>query len=249
MGSRRSGFEHLRDIITRYRREWARAYLESYLRARWESDLREPARLYAQVMADKGRPPPPKQFARMAAIAINRWFGGNIDAFCASIGEKSPFHPTGVFLMPPDRIKFATQVFEALGGVQAERKNGFQPRVEPEAAQTERNIELQSLAEESLHFVQLQEALGRPPNLKEFGRFDYRSTVLAPDIEQAWNIYAAAISSVLEQGSGALNTKQSQHQITVEACGQQPQFQIGSLTVTDPAVPRKRSWLSRLWSR
>jgi len=57
MGSRRSGFEKLRNIITGYRRDWGRRYLASYLRGRWEQDLGEPARNYAQTIADTGKPP------------------------------------------------------------------------------------------------------------------------------------------------------------------------------------------------
>ena len=43
MGSRRSGFERLRDIITKYRRSWVDLHLETYLRARWEGEIRDAA--------------------------------------------------------------------------------------------------------------------------------------------------------------------------------------------------------------
>jgi hypothetical protein len=197
-------------------------------------------------MADKGTPPSPKQFARLVVVATNHWFGGDIDAFCASVGEKSPFHPTRTVLMPYDRIRFATEVFEALGGVHTESRNNFQLRIESEAAQAERNNELQRLAEESLRFVQLQEALGRPPNLKEFGRFD-RPAVLAPDVEQAWSIYASAIASALQQGSEASQTI-SINLPAVEARSQEPVVQSGNFPEINPGS-KKRSWLSRLWYR
>jgi hypothetical protein len=192
MGSRRDGFQILRDIISRYRREWAKQYLTTYLRARWKGDLGEPARLYAQTIADKGRPPGPKQLARMAAVATNRWFGGDISSFCAAIGEKSAFHPTRSPLMPADRLGFAKKVLAAL--------QAAAPVDDARAeAAGQRSSDLERLAEESLRFVQLRECLGRSPTAKEFGRFDYLSATLGDTVDRAWKKYSQIILRELDE--------------------------------------------------
>ena len=67
--TRRPGFEILRDIVTRHRRAWAERYLDPYLKTRWDSELREAARHHAEAIAAKGKPPTPKQFARLRAYA------------------------------------------------------------------------------------------------------------------------------------------------------------------------------------
>ncbi len=203
MGSRRSGFEGLRDILTRYRRAWADCYLESYLRDRWEIELREAARLHAQAVAERGKPPTPKQFARTALAATNHWFGGDMSAFYAAIGQESPIEPVRVALVPVDQHGFAIGVFEALGGKPFERQIVVASRDEglAQAEEQQRHYKLGWLAEQSLRFTQLQEGLGRPPELKEFGSpgFEYRSDVVSPDPQAAWALYAAVVKSVRER--------------------------------------------------
>ena len=87
--TRRPGFEILRDIVTQHRRAWAERYLDAYLKTCWDTELREAARHHAEVIAAKGKPPTPKQFARHALAATNHWLGGDMSAFYAAIGEKS----------------------------------------------------------------------------------------------------------------------------------------------------------------
>jgi hypothetical protein len=206
-GFRRSGFERLRDIITRHRRAWADRYLDAYLRARWESEIREAARLHSQAIANKGKPPTPKQFARHAVTATNHWFGGDLSAFYAAIGEKSAVHPVPVSLMPADRMGFARRVFEHLGGRPFERQVLVSSREEgrAQAEEQDKHTKLVWLAEESPRFIQLEEALGRTPQMKEFGTsgFEYRSAVLSQDPEQAWGQYAAVVKAVRESATGA----------------------------------------------
>jgi hypothetical protein len=211
-GSRRSGFEHLRDIITRYRRAWAEEFLDCYLRERWETELRDAARLHAQAIAEKGKPPTPKQFAKHAVAATNHWFGGDLSSFYAAIGEKSMVHPVRVTLLPADRLDFAKHVFESLGGRPFERRAIVSSREEglTQAAEQDRHSKLGWLAEESLRFIQLEEALGRHPELKEFGAsgFEYRSGVLSPDPPQAWGYYVTTVEAArtlpsVEPGAGA----------------------------------------------
>jgi hypothetical protein len=104
------------DINTRHRRFWANRYLPAYLKARWQGDLREAARLHSQVIAEKGKPSTAKQFAPNAAVATNRWFGGDMSALYAAVGEKSTVRPIRVSLVPADRIGFVERVFKDLGG-------------------------------------------------------------------------------------------------------------------------------------
>lgn len=52
------------------------------------------------------------------------------------------------------------------------------------------------LAELAIKFVQLEEALGRPPEMKEIGeKFLYRFKVLSADESEAWRIYRDAVST------------------------------------------------------
>src|SRR5205085_11085776 len=46
----------------------------------------------------------------------------------------------------------------------------------------------------SIKYVQLEEALGRPPEMKEIGKkFSYRSKVISGDEAEAWSIYKEAV--------------------------------------------------------
>jgi hypothetical protein len=200
-GSRRPGFEGLRDVVTRHRRAWAQQYLDSYLRARWEMELREAARLHAQAIAERGKPPTAKQFARHAAMPTNHWLGGDIAALYAAVGEKSPVHPRRVTLMPRDRRGFALFLFRQLGGRPFEPQPPLVRREEllARAEEQDRQAKLGWLAAESLRLVQLEEAIGRPPQFKEFGApsFEYRSAVLADDSLEAWQHYVTTVCGAL----------------------------------------------------
>jgi hypothetical protein len=197
---RRSGFEGLRDTLTRHRRNWAEHHLDTYLKTCWDAEIREAARHHAEAIAAKGKPPTPKQFARHAVTATNHWLGGDMSAFYAAIGEKSVLHPERVCLMPLDRAGFASRVFDALGGrhfirqvVVANREEG---RVQAE--EQERHNRFVWLASQSLRVIQLEEAMGRTPELKEFGTpaFAWRSEVLDTEIEHAWQHYVSVVDAV-----------------------------------------------------
>jgi hypothetical protein len=257
-GSRRSGFAKLRDVLTKHRRTWADQYLETYLRARWETELREAARLHAQMIADKGKPPTPKQFARHAATATNHWFGGDMSAFYAAIGEKSMVRPERVTLLATDRIGFAKRVFEALGGKPFERKTLVANREEgvAQAAEQDRHTKFGWLAEESLRFVQLEEALGRPPELKEFGAagFEYRSSVLAPDSQEAWSKYVAVMEVARADPGTRRGDVLSDDRTSTPASSSDPSplLRAGSddAQADNPAeATERRPWLRRLLGR
>jgi hypothetical protein len=104
-GSRRDGFETLRDIVTRHRRRWEGAYLDGYLRSRWEPQLRTVAWEHSRWLAAKGKGPTLKQFAKLATPAANAWFGGNLGDLFGAVGEKPRVKPQRVALMPPNRVR------------------------------------------------------------------------------------------------------------------------------------------------
>jgi hypothetical protein len=197
IGTRRNGFEILRDVITKHRRQWAADNLDTYLTARWETEIREAAEAHARLLNEKGKTPTAKQFAKHGQVSANHWFGGDLSLLYAAIGEKSAIKPERVSKMPSDRIGFAWSVFVALGGTPFERNTVVSNRDEGEAQAQEqqRHHNLKRLAQESLRFVQLEEALGRAPELKEFGlsKFEWAGAALHSDISAAWDQYVEAI--------------------------------------------------------
>ena len=183
-GSRRKGFELLRDVITRHRQWWASQCLDRYLRARWQRDLTTAARQFHVHEAAKGKPPTLKQFAKDAVRPASRWFGGDISMLASSLGLKLAVDMQRAQRMPRDRRAFARTVLDEL-----RRSTG-----QSGCNEAERAHHLQRLAAESVGYVQLWEALGRPPSRKELGaKFDWASKALSVDVDIAWEGYAAAI--------------------------------------------------------
>lgn len=196
--TRRSGFEHLRNVINQRRQEWADDFLDTYLRQRWETELKSAAHEFARFIAEKTKAPTAKQFARSTANATNHWFGGDLADLYSAIGEASPVQPMRVKLMPKDQAEYATRVFQLLGGRDFERPIGIwdsEEAREQNEAQDKQN-KILWLAEQCLRFTQLEEALGRPPDLKEFGpsSFEHRSVSLAQDIGSAWKRYRSVVA-------------------------------------------------------
>jgi hypothetical protein len=189
-GTRHKGFEGLRDIITRHRRAWAEQHLERYLRARWETDIGGAARAFNLLLGERGgKAPTLKQFAKAATPATNQWFGGDVSALYSAIGEKSPAQPERRALMPENKADFLRLIMESLPSRQFEYYEG---KMSNDYVQ---NYYRRALAELGLRYVQMEEALGRPPEMKEFGeKFLNRSKVIAADDSEAWRIYAEAVS-------------------------------------------------------
>jgi hypothetical protein len=255
-GSRRAGFECLRDIITRYRREWTEQYLNAYLRARWETEIREASRLHAQAIAQKGKPPTPKQFARHAVTATSHWFGGDLSGLYAVIGERSAVHPIRVSMMPADRLGFAKSVFESLGGRRFERRVVVSSREEgrAQAEEQDRHRKLGWLAEHSVRFIQLEEALGRAPEMKEVGNsaFEYQSGILSPDPQQAWEKYAAIVEATRRSAIGApqVRPRSDARSAAIPASPTEPavKAQVPLESGADDQTteqPQRRPWLRR----
>ncbi len=192
-------FEQLRDIVTRHRRSWAERYLDHYLRSRWELELRAVAEDYHRHIAQKSKAPTLKQFAKLAAPEANQWFGGDLTGVYGVLGIKAPAGPTrATRLVPRDPDGFATRLYERLRGMPYQLPPSWKED-ESERAQWNSFTALASLCVE---YLQLEEALGEPPELKTFGRqkFVYRSEVLAADPDDAWSLYSDAIHDVLRDG-------------------------------------------------
>jgi hypothetical protein len=191
-GTQRKGFEKLRDIISSYRRQWAERYLEQYLQKRWETEIREMARSYKLSLDKNGVALTAKQFAKDTNTATNHWFGGNISELYKAIQVQSPIQLQRHAILPTDRVAFAFTVFEEL--------NHKGPKIAQHDSQAKHlanshYYQLNKLAALSFWYVQLEEALGHPPILQEFGssKFGQASEALHEDINQAWKIFSSAI--------------------------------------------------------
>ncbi len=199
--SRRRGFELLRDVITRHRRWWGTQHLVAYGRAIWEVELKAAGRQFHLMTEEKGKPPTLKQFAKHAVDPARHWFGGDVGLLYSALGQKLAGEGVKQSLrMPGDRVRFANTVFQELGGVPFDRQSVVASKEDGQrqAAAQDRHHKLRRLAGEGLAYVQLAEALGRPPTLKEFGsKFEWPSKALSDDANAAWNLYSGAIERAL----------------------------------------------------
>jgi hypothetical protein len=193
VGSRKSGFEKLRDIITAYRRAWAEQFLDSYLRARWETEITEAGQSYHLLLHERGgKPPTLKQFAKSAVLATNHWFGGNVSGLYGAIREKTPVQPQYNRRLPKSRVRFAQAVYEAMP-----------PHPADLISEESRNANYrilrmkEELANLSLRYIQLEEALGRAPEPAELGleKLQEYSQILNQDLNMVWTMYTGSIQS------------------------------------------------------
>jgi hypothetical protein len=160
----RGGFVQVRDVVTAYRRAWAADYLDSYLRQRWEGELRAVATEYSRRMAARTKPPTFKQFASFGLGAANHWFGGDLAALYAALGEVAPATPVRVQMLKSEPHTLLLGVWQGMGG-----------RVLPEDASwkdrdaSEQQWAIQRLTRQSGEFIQRWEATGERPDMKEVG--------------------------------------------------------------------------------
>lgn len=242
IGSRRDGFEILRNIISRHRRTWSERYLAAYLRSRWETEIRDAARDFSLLYERKGKVPHPKQFATHAVLPSNHWFGGDMSSLYRVMGEKSPVEPKRDQIMPDDREAFARSVYERLvDSAGAVSPSSMSKAIGEEREQEQRRSNLQWMAEESLRVIQRQEALGRPPTLKEFGRdgFAYRAAALSSEIDDAWSIYQHAIAATQHSPAKPLGNSEW-HPLSATP---------SSLSAEVPSIPDSRSERKPFWRR
>ncbi len=277
-GSRREGFEGIRDVVTKYRRAWAEEYLRGYLRKRAENDVREAARIFHTKSAERsGKPPTPKQFAKAAAVPANRWFGGDVAALYRAFGERSPISPVRVRVVPEDVEGFVARVYRTLGGVEAtpSPKRFDRTSMEEHSREVSNNHNKAELANRALEYLRLEEALGRAPTLKEFGKgsFEYRAaeTGIGAVAEAAWTRYERIIRGALagtedaprdnrKQGRGASRAQHGErpHQTTEPPAGraiyqknvaESPRQPFDNATKRKTDGGQERSWWQRLFGR
>jgi hypothetical protein len=182
---RRSGYERLRDVITHHRRAWAEQHLTDYFEARWTADLQAAGKAYHRHAADRGKPPTLKQFAQMGSSAAAHWFAGDLSAVYTVLGLPSPMPAPTYQRRVPENVRAF--------------KKRLRAQLTPLASGG--NDAVAGLASHSLTWLALLEALGRPPELPQFGRQDFKrlADALAPDIDTAWRIYANTIMQALEE--------------------------------------------------
>lgn len=176
-GSRRDGFEVLRDIIKTHRDKWADEFLDAYLKNRWESEMRKAGSEYTHQLHAKGKPLTPKIAAKIVATPTNHWFGGDLSAFCSVIGTKSPVEAIYERIMPLDRRAFAERIKQQLS----------------------KNEDLYYCGAEAVIYLQVWEAIGRKPEVKEFamGRSSHIVTSLKEQ-PQLWKKFIAAIEAEIQ---------------------------------------------------
>ena len=180
---RREGFENLRDIITRHRRIWAERFLSSYLQTRWESEILEAGRVHNLLIHEgNGKAPTLKKFAKSAVTPTNHWFGGNISSLYGAIREKSPIQPERFKFMPENKFEFAQAVYQALS------KLDFK---ELAFLKTE-------LANLSLNYIQIEESIGRKPNIEQLGikNLKYYREKTDFNIDKIYDVYSTIIQEV-----------------------------------------------------
>ncbi|MBC9002937.1 hypothetical protein, partial [Micromonospora aurantiaca (nom. illeg.)] len=237
-GVRRDGFEILRDIVTTHRRAWAAQNLETALNRAWEEPLRELARQVNLAVARRGKLPTLKQFATLGAPVANAWFGGDLAALYAAVGERAPVEQTRVQLMPYDRAAFCNQVFTDLGGRYVPNSRAVE-----DIEGNRLSWDLRRLAAEAPRFVQLEEALDRPPTPEEFGaaRLTWPTTV-------PFNRYAAAVRQVRAGLDTVRQTSTTTEQAASRVAGTEPTItSVGPPASASPPArmaPLGRSWES-----
>jgi hypothetical protein len=201
---RRPGFTMMRDIVTVYRRSGASQHLERYLERLWQDDLRAVAENINRHYAEKHKPPTARQLAGIAAAAANRWCGGQIGLLCAAIGEKDTIHQTYTAKVPTDRRLFLGRLFTVLGGQAVEKirygeDDEETQRAKRQAADRQRGIGVLTIG--ALRLLQLDEAIGAMPALKQYGTPDfqrYAERVWSGEpVEDLWSRYLAAVQEAL----------------------------------------------------
>lgn len=184
-GTRRAGYEILRDIVTRHRRAWASQHLDGALRAAWEGSLRDLSDKINRALAARGKAPTTRQRATMAAPSANAWFGGDFTATLAAVGETSATTQPDARMLPADRQSYCRRVWRGIGGVPAHDQASEQYRAAHQ---------LLWLASGAPKIVRLQELLDRPPTAKEAGFNRYESWPEGLSFDRLAQASAAALT-------------------------------------------------------
>lgn len=191
LGTRRAGFELLRDIVTHHRRQWASAQLEQYLDQRWRIDLLAVGREFHRRLAGRGKPPTHKQFAEFAADTANRWFNGDLSGLYVALGQRPPAQSRRVDLLPGDAYDLCWQTYRNLGGTPYDYDRVSHPE------NYGRNWELGRLAATVPKYLQLWEALDRPPTEQEFETKNFRWP-WPGEVAEGWPLFRQAVEDALQ---------------------------------------------------
>jgi hypothetical protein len=203
-GRRRPGFADMRDLVTEYRRAWANEHLDAYLLCLWQDALRDVAEGVSRNRAAKRKAPTARQLAGIAADTANGWCEGRIGLLCAAIGEEDTLHQASNAQVPPTRRAFLLRLFNVLGGelipkIDYARDDATTQQAKQRAADRQRGIG--ELTIDGLRVLQLEEALGTTPTLKQFGTSAfqrYASRVWeAGSIDDQWDRYLATVGQAL----------------------------------------------------
>lgn len=198
---RRPGFEQLRDVVTSHRRAWAAEHLDGYLRARWGTDLRAAAEAYNRALNAKGKPPTYRQTITASKTTIDRWFAGDVGDLLAAIGQKGPgVKPTYQRVLPEDVYAFGEAVHRNLGLVEEPEVTDWDDRaaVAAQRAARDHNTHRRYAAQHAYTYVQMWEALGRPPEMKEVpGGAGAAKWLNDTDTDAGWQTFVHAIEQAL----------------------------------------------------
>lgn len=203
-GRRRPGFAAMRDLVTKYRRAWADEHLDAYLARLWQDALRGVADGINRHRAAKRKEPTARQLSGIAAEAANRWCGGQVGLLCAAIGEQDTLHQAYTPRVPPDRRAFLLRLFTILGGelipkIDYARDDAETQREKQRDADRQRGTGELTIG--ALRVLQLEEALGTTPTLKQYGASTfqrYASRVWdTGSVEDEWDRYLAAVRQAL----------------------------------------------------
>ena len=184
-GTRRDGFERVRDLVAKGRRAWADRYLSDYLRTRRTSALEGAAeRYHVAVNARGGKPPTLKQTARDAATATNLWLGGDLGAFYRLIREKSPvpIEDGRRVTRPPDLA--LAHLYGELAALDT-------------ADGADVSWTARRLLKPATEYVRWLEATGWAPGPDRVKEFEYNAGIFGDDQSWAWTSFVAAIDRTL----------------------------------------------------
>lgn len=243
-GTKRAGFEILRDVVTGHRRQWGQQYLEQYLEQRWRSELLAVGREFHRRLAGRGKPPTHKQFADFAADAANHWFNGDLSGLYVALGQRPAGRSRRVDLLPGDAYDLCWQTYRNLGGTPYSYDGGSHPE------NYGRNWELGRLCAAVPKYLQLWEALDRPPSEQEFGAKSF-NWPWPGGVEEGWPAFNNAVADALQ--AAELHFKQSapsdrRTAVTSHASSQPPR-PISASVEQPPESPQKAKGLRRFFRR
>lgn len=186
-GTRRDGFEFVRDIITKYRRAWAEHHLDAYINKLWEDELKKAGEDFLVLLNQRqGKAPTLKQYAKKGADATNHWLGGDISALYRILKEKCPTVVKDARRVkgPPHRA--ALRLYDRL--VALIRENN--PK------ETNSEYTASRLLRLGVTYIRWLEGAGAPPTYDRLKDFSYYAGRLDSDANKAWQLFETAIEEM-----------------------------------------------------